>query len=188
MIATKHVTHLTMEELEAGLDSIRQAPKNEGFLEMIIRRPSTDEREQLNEGELDLTVGLVGDNWQARGSKSTPDRSAHPEMQLTLMNSRAAALVAQSRDRWELAGDQLYVDFDLSEENVPAGTQLTIGDAVVEVTAVPHNGCKKFVTRFGLDAMKFVNSPVGKQLHLRGINTKVVRAGTIRQGDTIRKI
>ncbi|MCA9897752.1 MAG: MOSC domain-containing protein [Ardenticatenaceae bacterium] len=182
------IKHLAMEELEAGLDHIRQSPKDEGVLEMIVRRPSIDERELLHEGDLDTAVGLVGDNWQARGSKSTPDGSAHPEAQLTLMNSRAADLVAQSLDRWALAGDQLYVDFDLSEENIPPGTRLAIGTAVVEVTAKPHTGCQKFVARFGKDAMKFVNSPVGKQLHLRGINTKVIQPGTIRIGDTITKL
>ena len=182
------VKHLTMAELEAGLAHIRQSPEDGGVLEMIVRRPSTDERETLHEGELDTAVGLVGDNWQARGSNSMPDRSANPDAQLTLMNSRAADLVAQSRDRWALAGDQLYVDFDLSEENVPPGTRLEIGEAIIEVTAKPHTGCKKFVTRFGLDAMKFVNSPQGKQLHLRGINTKIIQSGTVRIGDPVIKL
>lgn len=182
------ITHLTMAELEAGLSHIQLSPQDGGTLEMIVRRPSTDQRELLHEGELDTAVGLIGDNWQARGSKSMPDGSANPHAQLTLMNSRAADLVAQSRDRWPLAGDQLYVDFDLSDENIPPGTQLEIGEAVVEVTAQPHTGCQKFVARFGKDAMKFVNSAQGKQLHLRGINTKVVQPGTIRIGDSITKL
>ncbi|MBX2996887.1 MAG: hypothetical protein KF893_00140 [Caldilineaceae bacterium] len=132
--------------------------------------------------------GLVGDNWKARGSSSTDDGSAHPEMQLNLMNARAAALVAQDKSRWPLAGDQLFVDLDLSEKNVPPGTRLAIGSAILEVTPIPHNGCKKFVARFGMDAMKFVNSPVGKDLHLRGINAKVVQPGVIRTGDIVKKI
>lgn len=182
------VRHLTTAELEAGLDEIRRAPKDNGVLELIVRRPVVDQREVLAAGELDLTEGLVGDNWRARGSKSTPDGAAHPEMQLNIMNARATMLVAQAKERWPLAGDQLYVDFDLSEENVPPGTRLALGDAIVEVTPVPHNGCNKFVARFGLDAMKFVNSPVGKQLHLRGINAKVIQPGTIRVGDAVRKV
>ncbi len=182
------IKHLTMDELEAGLDHIRQSPHDGGVLEMIVRRPSTDEREQILEGMLDTAVGLIGDNWQARGSKKTPDGSAHPEMQLTLMNSRAADLMAQSRDRWPLAGDQLYVDFDLSETNIPPGTRLEIGEAVVEVTAVPHTGCQKFVARFGPDAVKFVNSPQGKLHHLRGINAKIIQSGAIRLGDPITKM
>jgi hypothetical protein len=182
------IKHLTMDELEAGLAYIRQSPQDGGVLEMIVRRPFTDEREQIIEGVLDTAVGLIGDNWQARGSKKTPDGSAHPDMQLTLMNSRAADLMAQSRDRWPLAGDQLYVDFDLSETNIPPGTRLEIGEAVVEVTAVPHTGCQKFVARFGPDAVKFVNSPQGKLHHLRGINAKIIQSGTIRLGDPITKM
>ena len=181
------VRHLTMEELEAGLDMIRQSPKNEGVLELIVRRLAIGEREVLEEGELHLTEGLVGDNWRTRGSSSTRDGSPHPDMQLNIMNSRVIALVAQHKDRWQLAGDQLFLNIDLSAENLPAGTQLALGSAIVEVTPQPHNGCKKFVERFGFDAMKFVNSTVGKQLHLRGVNAKVVQPGMIRVGNVARK-
>lgn len=180
--------HLTREELEAGLDDIRESPKETGVLEMIVRRPHTGEREVLHEGELDADEGLVGDNWKSRGSDGTDDGSAHPEMQLNIMNSRAAALVAQDKERWRLAGDQLFVDLDLSDENLPPGTRLAIGSSVVEVTAIPHRGCGKFVERFGVDAMKFVNSEVGRALHLRGINAKVVEAGAIRVGDRVEKV
>jgi len=182
------VKHLTMEELKTGLDTIRQSPKDNGVLELIVRRPQINERETLQAGQLDLSEGLVGDNWSARGSSQSPDGSANPEVQLTLMNSRVIALVAQDKTRWSLAGDQLYVDMDLSAENMPPGIRLSLGSAVIEVTAQPHTGCKKFVSRFGLDAMKFVNSAVGKQLHLRGINAKVVQPGAIGVGDVVRKI
>lgn len=155
---------------------------------MIVSRPASDRREVLAVAELDLVNGLVGDNWRARGSRSTPDGSAHPDMQLNLMNARAIALVARTRDRWPLAGDQLYVDLDLSTANLPPGTRMAIGTAVIEVTAVPHTGCAKFTQRFGADAMKFVNSPVGRALNLRGINAKVVQPGAIRAGDTVRKL
>lgn len=180
--------HLTMTELEAGLDEIRRSPKDGGVLHLIVRRPETDAREVLQEGQLDLALGLMGDTWHLRGSSRTEDGSSHPDMQLNIMNARAAQLVAQDKERWQLAGDQLYIDLDLSDENLPPGTQLAIGSAVVEVTAQPHNGCNKFVARFGLDAMIFVNSEVGKQLHLRGINAKVVQPGTIRAGDVVKKL
>jgi hypothetical protein len=182
------VKHLTTAELEAGLELIRQSPKDHGLLELIVRRPATGEREVLPRGELDRMTGLVGDNWKTRGSSSTADGSAHPEMQLNLMNARSIALIAQSKERWQLAGDQLFVDLDLSEANLPPGTRLMLGSAVIEVTPVPHNGCKKFVARFGLEAMQFVNSPVGKALHLRGINAKVVQAGVIQVGDVVKKL
>ncbi len=183
-----NVKHLTREELEAGLAVIRQAPKDVGVLELIVRRPRTEEREILAEGALDLAEGLVGDNWQSRGSSRMPDGSSHPEMQLNIMNARAIALVAQAKERWHLAGDQLFIDLDLSTENLPAGTQLALGTAVLEVTPIPHTGCNKFVARFGAEAMKFVNSPVGKELRLRGLNAKVVQPGIVRVGDVVRKV
>ncbi len=182
------IRHLTMEELETGLDNIRQSPKDEGVLELIVRRPQVNAREVLEEGELSLVEGLVGDCWSTRGSSRTSDGSAHREMQLNIMNSRVSALVAQAKDRWALAGDQLYIDMDLSAENLPAGTRLALGSAVIEISALPHTGCKKFVSRFGLDAMKFVNSALGQQLHLRGVNAKVLRGGVIRVGGIVRKV
>lgn len=182
------ITHLTMTELEAGLDHIRQAPKDGGSLELIVRRPAVDARESLDVAELDTATGLAGDTWVMRGSSRTPDGLRHPDMQLNVMNARAVALVAQVRERWALAGDQLYVDLDLSEGNLPAWTKLALGSAIIEVTDQPHTGCAKFVARFGVDAMKFVNSPVGRSLRLRGLNARVVQPGTIRVGDTVRKL
>lgn len=180
--------HVTTEELEGGLDEVRRSPKDEGVLELIVRRPREGEREVLDEAELCAVEGLAGDSWSARRSSRTPDGSPHPEMQLNVMNSRMIALVARRRDRWPLAGDQLFLDLDLSEDNLPVGSRLAVGSAVIEVTAQPHNGCKKFVERFGPDAMKFVNSPEGKRLRLRGINAKVIRPGVIRVGQSARKI
>lgn len=188
MVEVKDVRHLTMAELEAGLDEIRESPKDSGALDLIVRRPKVNERVVLEEGTLDLNEGLAGDSWKRRGSGRTQDGGPHPDMQLNVMNSRVAALVAQNRDRWALAGDQLFVDLDLSADNLPPGTGLALGKAVIEVTPQPHTGCHKFVSRFGLDAMLFVNSPVGKELHLRGINAKVVQPGAIRVGDVVRKI
>ena len=182
------IKHLTMEELEAGLQEIREAPKDEGVLQLIVRRPRIEEREILEEAELDPVKGLIGDNWITRGSSRTADGSAHPHMQLNVINARVAALVAQDKDRWQLAGDQLYLDMDLSVENLPARTQLAIGSAVIEVTPPPHTGCVKFVSRFGLEAMKFVNSPVGRELRLRGFNARVVQAGVIRVGEVVKKL
>jgi hypothetical protein len=181
------VTHLTMEELEAGLEEIRRAPKDVGVLELIVRRPRKGEREVLQEGELDLREGLVGDTWKDRRSSRSADGLAHPDMQINVMSSRVAALVSQDRARWQLAGDQLFVDMDLSADNMPPGTQLAIGSAVIEVTSEPHTGCGQFVERFGLDAMKFVNSPLGRQLQLRGVNARVVQPGVIRVGDVAKK-
>lgn len=182
------IKYLTTEELESGLEDIYLSPKDDGRLNMIVCRPKDDEREVLSEAYLDLMEGLLGDNWKVRGSRKTPDGSAHPEMQLNIMNSRVIALLAQEKDRWQLAGDQLYIDLDLSDKNLPAGTRLAIGTAVIEITAKPHTGCNKFAARFGRDAAKFVNSPLGKELHLRGVNARVIQSGTIQVGDTVKKI
>src|SRR5436190_242712 len=184
---TNIFTHLKTEELLAGLDHIRRSPADEGVVELIVRRQSINEREVLEQAELDLVQGLVGDTWNRRRSSSTPDGSPNVEMQITVINSRVAALVAREKSRWQLAGDQLYVDMDLSAENLPAGSRLALGSAVIEVTAPPHLGCQKFVARFGLEAMKFVNSPLGKELRLRGLHARVVQAGRIRTGELARK-
>lgn len=179
--------HLDLPRLEAGLAAIRLSPADEGRLEMIVRRPAEERREILDEATLDLDLGLVGDNWKTRGSRRMPGGVANPDAQITIMNARLAALVAGERERWALAGDQLYLDLDLSATNLPPGTRLSIGTAVVEITAVPHTGCGKFTSRFGIEAMKFVNSPLGRDMQLRGVNAKVVVPGTVRVGDVARK-
>jgi MOSC domain-containing protein YiiM len=181
---TVEARHPTMDELEEGLQEIMRAPRDGGALEMIVQRPGVGEREIQFEAQLDVEHGLVGDNWALRNGP----RPANREAQLTLMNARVTALVAQERDRWPLAGDQLYVDLDISEANLPAGSRLGIGTAVVEVTALPHTGCAKFVARFGQDAMTFVNAPGHRELRLRGMNTRIVRSGVIRVGDTVNKL
>ncbi len=180
--------HRAMAELEAGLDEVRRSPKDEGVLQLIVQRPERGERVLVDEGRLDVEVGLVGDNWLTRGSTVTPDGLADPEMQVTLMNSRAADLMAGGRERWHIAGDQLFVDLDLGRENLPPGTRLAIGPAVLEVSVKPHTGCAKFSGRFGTDALRLVSSAVGQELCLRGINTKVVESGVIRVGDAVRKV
>ena len=174
--------------LEAGLDAIRAAPRDEGVLRLIVRRPAVDAREVLEAGELDDAHGLIGDSWRSRSHPRRGGAPPDPDTQLNVMSARAIALIAQDEARWRLAGDQLFVDLDLSETNLPAGTQLAIGSAVIEVTPEPHTGCAKFVGRFGVDAMKFVNSPEGRRLRLRGLNARVVRNGTVRVGDAVRKL
>jgi len=188
MAAPDGTQHFSVDELMQGIDEIRRAPKDAGTLHLIVRRPAIGQREILSEGELDLVAGLRGDNWSTRGSSKTVDQSAHPEMQINIMGTRAIALIAGDDARWPLAGDQLFCDLDLSRANLPPGTRLAIGGAVLEVTSMPHTGCGKFVARFGVDAQKFVNSPVGRELNLRGINARVVKPGTIRVGDTVVKM
>jgi hypothetical protein len=171
--------HISADEIEEKIADVMASPKDSGTLEMIVRRPAENEREVVETGFLSVETGLVGDNWLLRGSSRTDNGLGHPEMQLNLMNWRFVNLIAGSRERIPLAGDQLFVDLDLGPDNVPPGTRLFIGDAVIEITAIPHLGCKKFVERFGIDAMKYANSDFGRSHNLRGVNAKVVTAGDV---------
>jgi MOSC domain-containing protein YiiM len=179
---------LDLDELRATLPHIRQAPTDTGALRLIVRRPAVEARETLEEGALDEAEGLVGDNWHARASSRTTDASPHPGTQITLMSVRAIGAISPDEGRWPLAGDQLFVDLDLTYRNLPPGTRVRVGDAVLEVTEQPHTGCAKFIERFGLDAMKWVNSPEGRELNLRGIYARVVKSGRIHRGDTLSKL
>ncbi len=182
------IEHLSAADLEAGLDEIRNSPKDESVLDLIVSRPEEDAREVMELADLHVELGLVGDTWQDRPSARSGDGKAHPDMQITMMNSRVAALVAQSKDRWPLAGDQLFADLDLSKANVPPDTRISVGAAILEVTNQPHTGCGKFAARFGVEALKLISSPTGRELQLRGINLKVVQGGEIRPGDAVKKL
>lgn len=180
--------HVPADLLAQGMDVVRAAPRDAGTVALLVTRPGVDERVVHDRVELDLERGLVGDTWAERGSSRTPDGSANPEAQVTVMSSRAALLVAGTSERVPLAGDQVYVDLDLSVDNLPTGTLLDFGDAALEVTAAPHTGCVKFSVRFGVDALRLTATPEGRQLRLRGINTRVVRAGSVSVGDAVRVI
>ena len=185
--ASEHTPfHRSPEDLHSGVDLVRESPRDAGLLELVVVRPAKGERVVLDVAVVDPAVGLQGDTWDQRGSSRTPDGGPNPEAQVTVMNSRAVDLVAGSRERWALAGDQLYVDLDLSVDNLPTGTRLVIGEAVLEVTASPHTGCAQFKERFGVEALRLTATPEGRELRLRGINTQVVSGGTIRPGDTVR--
>ncbi len=167
--------------------TVLAAPSDDATVELIVRRPQRDQREALAVARLDPVEGLVGDGWQARGSSSTPDNAADPLSQLTIMNTRVLAAMEPDRSRWPLAGDQLYADLDLSVANLPAGSRLRVGEALVEVTERPHTGCAKFASRFGLDALRWISTPTGKAARMRGMYVRVLEGGTVRVGDAIRK-
>ena len=175
-------------DLDARLPYVESAPADHGRVVMIVRRPSVDVREVVPDAVLDPDSGLVGDSWLARGSRSTPDGSADPEVQLTLISTRVLESIEPDPSRWPLAGDQVYVDLDLSVERLPAGTRLAIGSAVIQVSEPPHTGCAKFSARFGSDALRWINSPTGRAHRMRGLNARVVTPGTIHTGDVIRRV
>ena len=173
------------QSFDTYLENIRQAPADDGRLELIVRRPAQDEREILDKARLDVDLGLVGDRWAAQDARSTPVFLA---AQLTLIGIRVLAAIEPDRTRWPLAGDQLYVDLDLSIDNLPAGSRLAIGSAIIEVSETPHTGCAKFSARYGGAAQRWVNSEVGRAHRMRGLNARIVEAGTVRVGDRIRKV
>jgi len=179
--------HLETQQIDAGVAAAGASPGRVGTVDMIVRRPDVDAREVLDAGELVVGQGLVGDNYVERGSPRTDDGLAHPEAQLNIMNSRNIDVIAAGdRARWPLAGDQFFVDLDLSVANLPVGTRLRIGSAVIEVAAKPHNGCAKFSARFGKDAARWVNE--SREHRRRGLCAMVVEAGTVSNGDEIRVI
>ncbi|HET6968694.1 MAG TPA: hypothetical protein VFI44_10470 [Ornithinibacter sp.] len=188
--AASSPTHRSQEELEAFLPTLLAAPRDAGTLDLVVRRPQPGVREVLDEGELDLALGLVGDSWSQRPSSRSADGGPHPDMQLNVMSAPLVAFLAGDPARRALAGDQLYLDLDLSHDNLPARSRITIGDpgargAVIEVTDQPHTGCAKFVDRFGAEAMRFVNGRRGRPLRLRGLNARVVVPGRVRPGDRV---
>ncbi len=174
-------------DLDSFLDHVRAAPRETGVLELIVARPERDLRETPSVATLSVEDGLVGDGWRARGSRSRPDGSAEPDAQLTLMSTRVLSAIAPDRSTWPLAGDQLLVDMDLGVENLPPGTRLTVGEAELEITPLPHTGCAKFSARYGLDALRWVSTPTGRDLRMRGVYARVVRGGSIRVGEIVRK-
>jgi MOSC domain-containing protein YiiM len=174
-------------DLDRHLDHVRAAPRDGGVVKLIVRRPAVDEREAVAEAVLDVADGLVGDGWLARGSRARPDGSADPEAQVTVMSTRVLAVIEPDPARWPLAGDQLYLDMDLSVGNLPPGTRLAVGDAILEVSETPHTGCSKFSARFGSDAQRWINSPTGRELRMRGLNARIVQGGVVRVGDVVRR-
>ena len=180
--------HLTREELEAGLAHILESPSDSGTVEAICARPKHNERNDLQSCEVSLARGVHGDHWEHGCWLSTEDGQPHPDVQICIMNSRCTALVAQDRSRWPLAGDNLFVDMDLRPENLAVGQKLSVGSAIIEITEVPHNGCDKFVERFGPASVVFVNNPRGKSMRLRGVYARVVRDGVISVGDQMIKM
>ena len=180
--------HLTLTELENGLTHIRQSPRDAGVLRAIVVRPKSNQRLTLEACGISPELGVHGDCWTEGCWLSLSDGRPHPDVQVAIMNSRTIDLIARDSERWQLAGDNFYVDLDLSEENLLCGQSLEVGSAVLEITAVAHTGCKKFAERYGADAVRFVNSHQGRKLRLRGVYAKIVQAGEVRVGDNIRKM
>lgn len=186
------MTRSTADRLAEHLDHLRSAPGDTGTLDLLVRRPAHGVRDVVPEGILDLELGMVGDNWLERATSRARESGRHLDAQLTVMGSRMIGLLAPDDATRALAGDQLYVDLDLSHDNLPAGSRLVVGEgeraAVIEVTAKPHTGCQKFIRHFGHAAVRFINSPEGRRMRLRGLNARVVVPGVVRRGDPVTRV
>ncbi len=180
--------HLDMAELNAGLPDILASPGNGGVVRGIVVRPAKKMRRELETAEVSLARGMYGDHWEHGCWKSTEDGRPHPDVQICIMNARCIDLIAQERSNWAPAGDNLFIDMDLSPENLPPGTRVGLGSAILEITDTPHNGCAQFIARYGRDACVFVNTGEGKRLRLRGIYGRVVRDGRVSVGDRVTKL
>jgi len=180
--------HLTRAELQAGLSCILDSPQDDGRLEAIVIRPAPGERRELQSCEISLAGGTHGDHWAKGCWMSTEDGKPHPDVQICIMNARCIALIADQRERWALAGDNLFIDLDLRPENLPPGQRLQIGSAIIEITAVTHSGCESLVERYGRAAVVFVNAPNGRAMRLRGVYARVVQDGTVTVGDRVVKV
>ena len=180
-----HELETTPGPFDTRLADVQAAPRDRGTVSLIVRRPAVDEREIVEQAELDLALGLVGDRWASRNRETTP---VYLSSQLTVISTHVLRAIEPDASRWPLAGDQLYVDLDLSEANLPAGSRLAVGSAVIEISETPHTGCAKFGARFGSEALRWINSPVGRAHRMRGLNARVVAPGTVRTGDAIRKV
>jgi MOSC domain-containing protein YiiM len=183
----------TTAELERSLHELRAAPTEQGRVHLVVRRPGNGDREVLDEGYFDAADGLAGDNWLSRATSRAVAAGRHLDAQVNVMSARMVRLLADTAEEQAYAGDQLFVDLDISVANLPAGSRLAFGapgagGAVMEISQKPHNGCAKFTTRFGEDAMRFVNSEAGKELRLRGFNARIVESGPVRPGDVVRVV
>lgn len=174
------VEHLTTEQIETGMSNVLTSPQDRGKLEAIVIRPEQNQREYREAVHLSPEGGVEGDRW----ATSKGDLRA----QVSLMNARLLRLIAREDERMSLAGDNLIVDLDLSETNIPAGQKLAVGEALIEVTDLTHTGCSKFAERYGADAVRYINAAERRSLRLRGFYARVLKAGTVRVGDVVQKV
>ena len=175
--------HLPLEELGLGLPHVMSAPSDEGSVEMLVVRPEENQRLTPASAQVSASLGLHGDHWSIGKYRNQPD------IQIAIINSRLLDLVSGGdRERWASAGDNIVADLDLSHANLVPGQKLEAGSAVLEITDTPHAGCKKFASRFGADALRFVNIGQGTELRLRGVYARVLQDGSISVGDRIHKL
>lgn len=179
------MAHRTMADLKAALPHILAAPKDGGDLRMIVVRPASGQRETPATARLTGAGGVEGDHWSKGCWRTTEAGDPHPDVQICMMSSRTIEAIAGDPENWAPAGDNLFLDLDLTPDNLATGDRLEIGTTLLEITAEPHHGCQSFIDRYGRDACLFVNLGDGKRYALRGRYARVLRDGDITVGDTV---
>ena len=186
---------VSQDSLKKGLDKPinynQSSPRDNGVVKLLVIRPETHVRTLPNAVVVSVEQGVVGDKWEAECTIKLENGKSNPDLQIAIINTKVIKEIAQSdfdMDRLALAGDNIYADLNLCEENMPVGQQIQIGNTLLEVTPFPHFGCKKFSERYSVEDLKVVNSTAGKPQHLRGIYVKVIKNGSISIGESIKKI